>query len=539
MPACWSRALASPLWLLLHVRVAMAHVRSGAQFSLSGIGSSHRTAMLIGVDARSERLGRAHQYEQARQALQLRMQAKGKGAVMLRGQIRKLWQHPPGWFGSFDEGESTFDQDFVSESTDNPERDVLQGWAPSESDDLGRPGANVGLFPQWFQESESGGPKAAWQTEYPALADSAGGREAPLASFSPTATGRYRQDLMSSSTNSFQQQVKPASWFDSGVELRDAFGRLTAPDKDGGRAYVEWEERTRSANLTCANPGCVANKTLQLFDAGTERAKLCRLTFRVHPTDFDDDFSAETVEWFMANGNLLNSKCNPKASGCNASTQQPLYPCLSNYDIDGIINKTTGKLKLAGKITRMVDECPMDGFLLNGHVAVTCFVAPKAVVATTVTTTTTTMLNGTCALQCATPNCTATCKVRLDQALVANSTCKLNVQLQQTDFDGDLGELEEVSWLEVDGKSIAAHLKPGKNPCKSTVKGGAHELMHPANRTFDAVTDHDVTADAGDGEILISGKISAQVDECASNGFLLDAIANVTCTANQTVANAP
>lgn len=453
------------------------------------------------------------------------------------GKLRQAAQ-PPGWFGAFSQAESTYDEDGVNEDPDYPEAEVANGdyEAGSKPGLLAHGGAD-GFPPDWFQESRSGGPKEAWQTQYPlveGLGSSPGGQVPWRRSSNGKWQQHYKPPMLSGASS--RSNAKSAVWFDTGVDLYDSFGRPEQPDSSSGRAYIEWQERTKNVSLTCKNPGCIANATIAMFDAVKERVKHCRLTMKVHPTDFDDEYSRENVEWTILNGAKVNAQCNPYARGCNATAQAPLYPCLESLDITDFIDEETGALKLASKITDMVDECPTaTGNLLDGVAMATCFVADKVQLPPpglppSLTPAPSDVLlsdHGTCKLQCKTTNCTAQCTVRLNQKDVENKTCKLGVILNQTDFDGDLGSVEVVNYIKADGKELGKDIKPGKNPCKLRMQGTA---LTQAQISYEAVKDHDVTADAKDGTLLVEGQISEKVDECASNGNLLDAIATVNCT---------
>lgn len=487
---------------------------------------------------------KVRRYEQAKAAFRKKVQRELKERAAAQANASagleekgaaadRAKQKPAGWFGAFDQSESTFDEDAWGDAATYPERDIKDWNAEGVLDwygDMGllKHGGDYGLPDEWFSESASGGPQQAWQTYYPVVG-SVGGDTAP---WYRSSDGAWHQHYEASEifSPSSASNRKDASWFDTYVDQFDDYGRQTEPDSASARYYIEWEERTRSVNLTCADPGCTANATLAVFDAATEKAQHCRITVKVHATDFDDDWSRENVEWLIVNGQIVNEKCDPMAKACNATRQLPLHPCLTDYDVTNLLESNSGSLELAGKITDMVDECPVDGNLLSGEASVTCYVA--ALVApnsTTSSLTTPAPLTafGQCPLQCAKPNCTAQCTIKLHQELIVNTTCKLSVQVNQTDYDGDEGSTEEIELITADGANVATEIKPGKNPCKSAAQGSP---LNSTDLVYTAVDDVDVTNSSMDGTLVVEGKLSEMVDECASNGFLFDAIAFVNCT---------
>merc|ERR1719401_1723092 len=97
----------------------------------------------------------------------------------------------------------------------------------------------------------------------------------------------------------FHGTMKSAAWFDNQVNNVDGFGRPKEPYLGAGERFWWAEERAVNTTLTCPDQGCIGNTTLQLFDGNTESALRCRMNFAVHATDFDEDFSLETVEWII------------------------------------------------------------------------------------------------------------------------------------------------------------------------------------------------------------------------------------------------
>lgn len=111
---------------------------------------------------------------------------------------------------------------------------------------------------------------------------------------------------------------------------------------------------------------------------------------------------------------------------------------------------------------------------------------------------------------------------------MALSGCKLKVVVTPTDFDQDSGSVELIEYLSVNGQRRVTNAAPGQNPCKVA---HASETSVASVRQQYTLVDEDVSPDAGIVEL--EGKISPQVDECASNGYLLDGFAEVTCCLGQ------
>ena len=98
----------------------------------------------------------------------------------------------------------------------------------------------------------------------------------------------------------------------------------------------------------------------------------------MHVTDFDDEYSREFVEWIIVNEAHLSTHCDPMGKGCNKSVSKEargLHPCVSDYPLDTMLAKST-TLNIAGKISDMVDECPVGDNLLSGVARLTCYMKP-------------------------------------------------------------------------------------------------------------------------------------------------------------------
>jgi len=299
---------------------------------------------------------------------------------------------------------------------------------------------------------------------------------------------------------------------------------------------VDWTPQTRSVNFSCGPPGCTANATLQVYNLVSEEVAKCKLSIGVHATDFDDDFSREVVEHLTVNGVRINTMCNPRAKGdCSAGTSTTnltLFPCVSDYHIDNLVT-TSGALHLTGKLSPMVDECPVNGNLLSGRATVTCFVRqlmPTTTLMPTVNarsmSTVGSSYTQTSVLHCQSPGCDATAHVKVDPTAAAGKKCSLSFTVSQTDFDGNEGSVEELEWVKVEGMTVREHVKPGGNPCQAAARNRSAAIVHD---TFSVINGHNVTANMSDGLIEVSAKLSNMVDECGVGSFLLYGIVNVTC----------
>ena len=52
--------------------------------------------------------------------------------------------------------------------------------------------------------------------------------------------------------------------------------------------------------------------------------------FFLHPTDFDNSWSPEPVEFIKINGVQVHSQCKIHRDGCNETSWRPLYPCVQD-----------------------------------------------------------------------------------------------------------------------------------------------------------------------------------------------------------------
>jgi len=417
---------------------------------------------------------------------------------------------PAGWFGGFDEAESTFDIDNVGDSPDYPEREASKVELSGHSvnlDAFARPEyyGRDGLPQHWFEESKSAGAHAAWQTKFPPVEVF---RAQDARAFPWLVEGRERKpedafggmSRASSVAASLSDTMKKdAVWFDESVKQYDFFGRNTPPTSRDDRYYWDWQRKTWSTTFGCKKPGCIANATLKTMDVQKMQHAKCTVSIAVHATDYDDEYSREYVEWLMVNGETVNTHCNPQARNCNSTAKKdikdlPTYPCVTEFPADYFLTAKLGTLKIAGKISPMVDECPVKDNLLSGVVTVSCLVKPwpkpvkasEAVMAAKVGkdkgNVTQCHTNGT-TMQCAEHGCIANVTYNLCRLPEKNEKCTLSVKIWQTDFDNDVGAVEVVEYVQVAGKNISTNLmKKGRNPCKEVLEGKA-KPANPANLT--------------------------------------------------------
>jgi hypothetical protein len=431
------------------------------------------------------------------------------------------------WFGGFSQEESSFSSDGVDVNSAIKE---VEDWSPLKSFHA----ALQEKKPQWFEESDSGGYKEAWQT-YPVLNTKIANDPAHTGEWSDQGN-RLQQAYRSWSGQRNPLDLggspRPAGWFDNSVDQFDGFGRHMYPGIDSPRNYLYWEEKSVNTSLSCKKPGCTANVSLLApFDWNKELAKDCKLSVFFHPTDFDDQYSGERVEWVQVNGMEVASNCHPLASGCNQTAQNELHPCVNELPIDKLLPKN-GDLKIAAKIPTVVDECPYKGNHLSAVPMVTCLVTPKVVnkpAAKPAKPPPVIVAEG-CSvkmpLQCPTRGCASEISLPISPHCYQQSKCTLKVTVQQTDYDNKDGTTELIEYIKVDGAQIASKVKPGKNPCQAAYSG---KPLKTPDLTFTVVASHKLKNITG-RHVRVEGKISKYVDECASNGHLFDALAEITCT---------
>mmetsp|Transcript_24610 Transcript_24610/g.56798 ORF Transcript_24610/g.56798 Transcript_24610/m.56798 type:complete len:487 (+) Transcript_24610:124-1584(+) len=454
-------------------------------------------------------------------ALNVQQQATellAKRAVLSSGQVQPL---DAGWFDGFSHSESTFD-----DNGDGPTEAVgkyrqtqfVEGYSLHLDDVLSGGRFKPAAF---FHESPSAASVAAWSTYH-------GNFQQPPWRIS--GGGRYVQEYVAGGGEG--SGPKQADWFDNSVIQRDIWGRERQPnpplywEQNSGRWYTLWQERAVNTTLTCEQPNCTGASTLQVYDPATEIVANCRLSFPVHPTDYDDLYSGERVEFVNVNGHRAQTDCYPAQSCCDGP--MPMFYCLQDYPIDALLNTTSGRVMIEAKIPEVVDECPYDGNMLAAVPMVTCMVQPLHNETTEVPAEPACIggnLSWSIPIQCPTRGCTASGSFEQVRNYKIKE-CSLDVSIRQTDFDGDHGSVELVEWVNVSGVAVATDAAPGENPCGCEAHNGSESIIH---NSFTLVSGHNVTEEARSGQIPVLVKISDLVDECASQGYLLDATATLSC----------
>mmetsp|Transcript_29228 Transcript_29228/g.63554 ORF Transcript_29228/g.63554 Transcript_29228/m.63554 type:complete len:548 (-) Transcript_29228:106-1749(-) len=472
--------------------------------------------------------------------------ARQQGVALLEVSGRVSEPVDADMFGSFSEGESTYD-DEADGKLRLSEGEVVNFHDSTEvrpDNPLSR-GIKV---PVWFHESSSDAGNQAWQTHFPALTEHQAAGTYGLGEWHMDVNGQWNQDYLESSfSGATPLGVKDARWFDNSVQQVDGFGRVKAPSSSSVKSLISFTERAVNSSLTCVKPGCQGQTTMQLFDATTELAQNCRLDLHLHPTDFDDEYSGERLEFVRINGVTVNSDCFPMISGCNESSQRPLYPCFRDLLLDSFIG-ANGTISIEAKIPDIVDECPYQGNLLSGVPIVTCMVKQKTsppperppphgkpAFPTLTLPPWPKFVYAKAPLRCPERGCTAHAHLlQMNKtADISFSKCLMNVVVRQTDFDQEEGTVEQIEWININGQTVKTNMTPGKNPCRSRWKG---QQLSLAETEMVAVSSFDVTANATKN-FTVSAKISPHVDECASEGYLLNGYVEVNCTVVPLAAN--
>lgn len=448
------------------------------------------------------------------------------------------------WFGAFSGTESTWNADGEMLVTgENPES-LVQDGIDVHSDALPMD-VRSSRSRDWFHESSSAGPADAWQTHDTMQGQSVAFRDGEMNDWKYLG-GAY--DDQGYTQNSLPERIGDsvagpiaASWFDQHVTGFDGFGRRSVPTRDNGARFgaahgAEWTEIAVNTSIACATAGCNASALLQAFDPSTEVGENCRLSVAVHPTDFDAEFSLETVKFITANNKLLKTNCTPQSMGCNETAWRPLQTCVTEFPVDSFMNED-GSLEVALGITDMVDECPYNGNYLSAVSWVTCMVAPKSSLPTTFTaaaeeraaarfypTNTSVFFN------CSEPGCEANFALFFDASPVFNSTtgkCTLSVDINQTDYDEP--SKESIEYVKLLGSDIRTGVSPGMNPCVTEYGGtpvtATDKVYNLVNQDITSEVRGSLTA----GYINMSIKISPYVDDCGIDGQLLTGIAQVVC----------
>jgi len=150
------------------------------------------------------------------------------------------------------------------------------------------------------------------------------------------------------------------------------------------------------------------------------------------------------------------------------------------------------------------------------------------------------------ALRCNQPGCEASNGLLIDPKVAVNrGSCTLNLTLFNTDYDSgenapNEASPEQLEFVQIPGvMQRIEKVRPGKNPCVSALQGNAvptedleHTILQDQDLTsFIRKQNQDGQLVNGFVKVQLQAKISSTVDECAHNGFLLDAIAKVRCSA--------
>jgi len=485
------------------------------------------------------------------------------------------------WFDAYSAEESDYHPlDDPDEQHSLGERDTVLSAVPVAEDST----KHVTESEAFFRETESDGPKQAVQTYPVRETEKVPYVEEPA--WKVTENRKLVQDKMSAQEpgSALPSAVKNSQWFDRSSDDYDAYGRpkVSAVDTHNQEGLAL---RSVSVNVTCKNPGCAANATMQIYDPKTEYAQNCKLNFAVHATDFDDNYAGERVFNILANGRALGGDCYPLANGCvsNLSREQ-LWPCINDIPVDSIIS-SKGKLRMKASIPKVVDECPYNGNLLHGVSTVTCWVG----IYTTTTTTAVVVppvyplendyvkkwladhpnssiedmpgyksladdlkgvhpqkghegaeprmpawpkfetrpisLNASAFMRCAEKGCGTGMLLDMNRTALRINKCTAQVYVNQTDYDNSDGALELLN-ISVGGKPVVVNAKPGQNPCRDFYDG--KPLTSDAKR-YHALKDYDITEAVKKGPVGFHASISHQVDECASNGYLLDSMLQINC----------
>lgn len=451
----------------------------------------------------------------------------------------------PGWFGDFSQTESSYDQGgmdaYLGLDSARAVHNGIDVGHPAPLDQM-----NVAEA-RWFHESPSGGSAVAWQTHYPAVDGSIVANRNVHNNLWRATPENWVQDYVPfDGHHAAKNGRKPAFWFDDSVGQLDGFGRQLLPDVGDPRRLLDiiegdpWVERSVNTSIECAEVGCTGNVTLQAFDADTEQGKNCKLDIALHPTDFDNDHSDEHVNNWMVNGYSVNSLCDPMARGCNKSAWRPLVSCLRDYSVDHLLDGKNGQLSVQGTLSPDVDECPYNGNLLSGVVSVTCMVRPIPPPPPQPPEEVNYISMAAAPLRCKRPGCTARVVLNVNpEVAFRGGSCFLNVTVNQTDYDNEVPSAPEtIEFLALDAGhdllndiNMSVDVEPGKNPCKSRYEGAP---LSSEDTGFALLNSKNVTAQVlapPAGSLVVTGKISEHVDECAHAGYLFNAWVSLICEA--------
>lgn len=137
-------------------------------------------------------------------------------------------------------------------------------------------------------------------------------------------------------------------------------------------------------------------------------------------------------------------------------------------------------------------------------------------------------------LKCIEKGCRANLNVILNKTAVAlMDRCLLTIEVNQTDYDNDHDSVEIIDFVNLFGENVAEDVfrfAPGINPCK-TLWMTQHEVPL-SQRIYTVVDGLDITDRCSGGSLMFQGKITDHVDECPSQGFELDGLVKVNCSAS-------
>lgn len=511
------------------------------------------------------------------------------------------------WFDAYSAEESDYHPlDDPDEQHSWGERDTVLSAVPVAEDST----KHVTESEAFFRETESDGPKQAVQTYPVRETEKLPYVEEPA--WKVTENRKLVQDKVSAQEpgSALPSAVKNSQWFDRSSDDYDAYGRpkVSAVDTHS-LGFQGLALRSVSVNVTCKNPGCAANATMQIYDPKKEYAQNCKLNFAVHATDFDDNYAGERVFNILANGRALGGDCFPLANGCVSKlSREQLFPCVNDIPVDSIIS-SKGKLRMKASIPKVVDECPYNDNLLHGVSTVTCWVGQFTTTTTVPTTTVPPVyplendfvkkwladhpnssiedmpgyksladdlkgvhpqkginskygadddadshskkgregaeqgaiaarmpawpkfetrpisLNASAFMRCAEKGCGTGMLLDMNRTALRINKCIAQVYVNQTDYDNSDGAVELLN-ISVGGEPVVLNAKPGQNPCRDFYNG--NPLTSDAKR-YHALKDYDITEAVKKGPVGFHASISHQVDECASNGYLLDSMLQINC----------
>lgn len=126
--------------------------------------------------------------------------------------------------------------------------------------------------------------------------------------------------------------------------------------------------------LQCKPCGCVATCSITLEPIENKGHK-CLLGISVRQTDFESP--EELVEWITVDNKTVKTQCKPGKNPCLERKKatdtfiHDAFPCVKGHDVTNLIvaNQT---IEVSAKISEVVDECPSNGYYLDGFAEVIC-----------------------------------------------------------------------------------------------------------------------------------------------------------------------